>query len=132
MGAYNAKSAKPSILLSNELLVTLPLKRPMTPAQKAQVDGSHLVNITYKPDGTKVISGVPGANGLKSSQEYTPEYAAAILKSYRDWKQRHAPDITLLESSESDYSEEADDPWDDALLEPCAALFDGLDATRSF
>ena len=132
MGAYNAKSAKPSILLSNELLVTLPLKRPMTPAQKAQCDGSHLVKKTYKPDGTLVITGVKGANGLKSSQEYTPEYAAAVLKSYRNWKERHAPEVTLLESSESDYSEEADDSWDDALLQPCAALFADLDATRSF
>ena len=113
-------------------LVTLPLKRPMTPEQKAQVDGSHLVNVTYKSDGTPVISGVPGANGLKSSQEYTPEYAAAVLGSYQNWKQLHAPDVMQLESSDSDYSEQGDDSWDDALLKPCANLFADVDATRSF
>ena len=132
MGSYGSPSAKPSILLSNEMLVTLPIRRPMTPEQKAKVDGSHLVKVEYKSDGSKIITGVPGMDGLKGSQEYTMEYAEAVIGSYQNWKQLHAPNVLLQESSDSDYSDTEGDSWDDALLKPCAAQFTNLNAARTF
>lgn len=104
----------------------------MSPEQQAQIDGSHLVKGEYKPDGSKCITGIPGASGLKGSQEYTMEYAEAVVGSYRNWKRLHARDVLLQESSDSDYSDTEVDFWDVALLKPCTALFTNLDAARTF
>ena len=71
MGSYGAKSAKPTWLYGSELLVILPLQRPMTPEQKLALDNSHMVSVEYDPSGKLAVTCKTGHGGLKSSQEYT-------------------------------------------------------------
>ena len=125
MGSYGAKSAKPTWLYGSELLIMLPLRRPMTPEQKLALDNSHIVSVEYESSGKMAVTGKTGHGGLKSSQEYTPEYAEAALSSYENWRKSHAPDIQDLlvaASSDSDYSD-GEDAWDDCELEPCTRMF---------
>ena len=60
------------------------------------------------------------------------EYAESVVESFQNWKQLHATNVLLQESSDSDCSDTEGDSWDDALLKPCAAQLTNLIAARAF
>ena len=133
MGCYGARSVKPTVLYCNEMLILLPLKKRLSLEQQRQVDNSHLVSLEYRNSGALAVTGKSRCGGLTSSQGYTKDYAAAVVHSWRMWREVHAPTVedAFAESSDSDYSSTSD-PWDDAELQPCAGLFVDVPGAKLF
>ena len=133
MGCYGALTAKPTVLYSNEMLVLMPLKKRLNLEQQRQMDNSDLVSLEYRDNGKLAVTGKSKCGGLKASQQYTKDYAEAVVGSWRRWREVHAPtvDEVFAESSDSDYSSTSD-PWDDAELQLCAAMFVDVPGMKAF
>ena len=81
MGAFAAPSAKPTRLFSTEMELLIPLQKKLTRDQMNALENEHLVHI-FVEDCKVKVTGKTQEGGLKSSQEYTPEYAKAVVDSY--------------------------------------------------
>ena len=103
IAAFWAPSAKPTRLYSNCLLILAKLRRTLTKVEKQRLglDSTHLVTVEFRDSKLKV-TGKVGDGALKSSQEYTGEYARTCLDAYYSNCARHAPSLSSILAGSSD------------------------------
>ena len=79
MGAFGASSCKPTSLWCSILLILALVRRRLTLADRAHLDGSHMVECWVdNRDMRSKVTGRQGPDGLRSSQAYTPQYLLHI------------------------------------------------------
>mgnify|MGYP003333625565 CR=1 FL=1 len=114
MGAYNARTLKPSTLYSNRKFI-YSLERDVTPEQRANLDSTGVCTVVYK-NGKKQVNGGPK---LKETQSYTPEFGNAVASAILDTEVEDgkvAPDVVSAFFDQYDLGEAPE--WQDLRLEP--------------
>ena len=122
MGCFMAPTCKPTRLWSTAPCVLQKLTRQMDAQTRKRCSSDEVVSINYNAHTVHGMT-VTGGSRLKETQEYTPQYAKAVVDAYFDWKaaQQRPSDES---ESESDYQDDGGDPWDDLNLKEVLALLD--------
>ena len=100
MGCFGAGTAKPTKLGSNVFSVVARLHRRLSPAVRATLNSEGVTSAEADIYGrSRRVSGGPK---LKSTQAYTPQFAHAMVQSWRKWQlaQRAAEETELEEEFE--------------------------------
>ena len=110
MGCFGAPTAKPTKLGSNDFMLVARLHRRMTTAVRSLLNSDGVTTVEEDVFGHKHVTGGPA---LKGTQEYTPQFAAAVVRSWQQWR----TDKQEASSSDDDADlGQEDDPYLEEIM----------------